>query len=255
MRLVSWNVNGIRAAQKKGFLNFMEGAGADFVGVQETKAWPDQLDEAVRDIKGFQSYWSKCARKGYSGTAAFSKAPVAEFSDGIGIEAYDSEGRFCITKINDVTIYNVYFPNGASGKVRHNFKMSFLTDFLAHLKRKIDSGEKLIVMGDYNVAPQDVDVYDPIKLAKTSGFLPEEKDWFQSFLKAGFVDTFRHFHPNRKNVYSWWNQIERARVGNRGWRIDMICVTQNLIPQLKAADIWDKVEGSDHCPVLAEIDI
>jgi exodeoxyribonuclease-3 len=144
----------------------------------------------------------------------------------------------------------VYFPNGGSGDVRHQYKQRFLKDFLAHLKEMIKQGEKLIVLGDYNVAHKDIDVYDPVGLAAESGFLPEEREWFSQFLDAGFVDTYRYLHPTVKNKYSWWSYQQMARPGNRGWRIDYICVSKNLEKKIVSADVLDQVEGSDHCPVV-----
>src|SRR5690606_17065674 len=152
----------------------------------------------------------------------------------------------------DITIYNVYFPNGARLE-RQAFKQEFLIRFLEHLIPKVRGGEKIIVLGDYNVAPAEIDVYDPVGLSNTSGFFPEEREWFKQFLNIGLIDTFRHFYPDEKHRYTWWNQMERARIGNRGWRIDLICATENLQTRFKSAQILDDVEGSDHCPIVLEL--
>lgn len=252
MRLISWNVNGIRAVYKKGFLDFWNTLKPDILCLQETKCQREQLTPDMLNPFDYQSHWASAQRKGYSGVATFHKDSIKNATPAIGVEKFDSEGRVVITKHEHFTLYNIYFPNGARGVERHEYKMEFLYFLNKHLKPLVESGEKIVVVGDYNVAPTNIDVYDPVKLAMTSGFRPEEREWFQEFLKLGFVDTFRHFHPDEKHRYSWWNQMERARLGNRGWRIDMICVTQNLMANLKAAEIHDEIEGSDHCPVLID---
>ncbi|MCC6138205.1 MAG: endonuclease/exonuclease/phosphatase family protein, partial [Bdellovibrionaceae bacterium] len=161
-----------------------------------------------------------------------------------------TEGRFVITHHKDFVLYNVYFPNGASGKERHDFKQEFLKEFTAHLVEQMNVHKKnIILVGDYNVAHQDIDIYDPIRLAKTSGFLPEERSWFGQFLNAGFIDTFRYKYPNVKDKYSWWSYFERARPANRGWRIDYVCTSKSLEKRIEDAGVMDEQEGSDHCPV------
>jgi exodeoxyribonuclease-3 len=254
MKLVTWNVNGIRASAKKGFLEFIQREDPDILCIQETKAHPDQLEEdLLRPFKRL-GFFSSAERKGYSGTATFLKEQPDDLYFGINIQKFDNEGRFVITEQNGFTLYNVYFPNGGSGPERHQFKMEFLTKFLKHLKSKIDNGEKIIVVGDYNVAYLDHDVYDPKRLVTESGFLPEERAWFHEFLNTGFVDTYRHFHKNESSKYTWWSYRENGRIANRGWRIDHICVSENLLPFIKKAQIHDEQQGSDHCPVSLEID-
>lgn len=253
--ITSWNVNGIRAVYKKGFLDFWQSHKPDILCLQETKCHVEQLTPDMINPFDFKSQWSSAEKKGYSGTATFSKEQPQKVLHGIDVAKFDSEGRFVITQHGDLKIYNIYFPNGARGDDRHQYKMEFLKTLSAHLKPQLDRGEPIIVLGDYNIAPADIDIYDPKKHAKTSGFLPEEKEWFQSFLNLGFVDTFRMLHPDEKHRYSWWNQIERARLGNRGWRIDLICVSKNLQSLVKEATILDEVEGSDHCPVSIKLDI
>ena len=253
MKLISWNVNGVRAAAKKGLLEFISSEKPDLLCLQETKASPEQVDEVVQTALGPTRYWSSASKKGYSGTATIALKPAQAHTIGIGITEYDSEGRFVITRHPSFDLYNVYFPNGARAE-RHPFKQKFLKDFKAHLQSELGKGRQIIVVGDYNIAPADIDVFDPAKLARTTGFLPEEKAWFKEFLAVGFIDTFRHLHPDEKNRYSWWNQMERARLTNRGWRIDMICISQGLVPALRRADILDQVEGSDHCPVVVQME-
>lgn len=255
MKIISWNVNGIRACHKKGLVNFVHTEKPDIFCIQETKAHIDQVEEEAKKLTREFSYWSSAVRKGYSGTATFvDKAPEKTLF-GIGIPEYDSEGRIVMTDHGAFDLYNIYFPNGGSGDERHNFKQKFLKDLNLHLKEKLATGREIIVVGDYNVAHTEIDVYDPIRLSRESGFLPEERAWFDSFLKLGFVDTFRHFHPNETKRYSWWSYKELARISNRGWRIDYICVSKGLQKYLTSADILDKVEGSDHCPVVATLDL
>lgn len=256
MKILSWNVNGIRACSKKGFIEFIEREDPDILCVQETKADPAQCEPYVARPAGRVGFWSTAKRKGYSGVATFLR-PTEEPRSvryGIGIEEYDSEGRFVITEHKDFILYNIYFVNGGSGPERHEFKQRFLKDLNAHLKPLVDEGLPIIVAGDFNVAHQEIDVYDPIGLKAESGFLPEERKWFQEFLDLGFVDTFRHFHPNARDRYTWWPYYQQGRIGNRGWRIDCICVTKNLVPRLKRADHLDGQMGSDHCPVLLELE-
>ena len=254
MKIISWNLNGIRAAYKKGLMEFLERESPDIFCVQETKAHPEQVPEELLEPLSMFSYWSSAERKGYSGTATFTKVEPRSVTYGVDHGPYDTEGRFVITEHDDFKLYNIYFPNGARSKERHDFKQKFLKDMNTIFKRDIDEGHEVIVLGDYNVAPNEIDIYDPVRHAKTSGFLPEEREWFESFLKLGFTDTFRHIFPDEKERYTWWNQRERARLGNRGWRIDMICITEGLMDRLIGADIMDHVEGSDHCPIAIELE-
>lgn len=256
MKIVSWNVNGIRACSKKeeGLYQFIKDEDPDILCLQETKAHPDQLDENQILPDTFKnSYWSSATKKGYSGTVTYVKKEPVDVRHGIRIKKFDSEGRFVVTEHKNFTLYNVYFPNGAAREERHLFKQEFLKKFTRHLKRKIDNGENVIVVGDYNVAHKDIDVHDPKRLCKVSGFLPEEQEWFTQFLNTGFVDTFRKFHPDEEGRFSWWSYRERARQDNRGWRIDYICVSKSLEGKVQFADILDQQIGSDHCPVVAEI--
>ncbi|MCB0349567.1 MAG: exodeoxyribonuclease III [Bdellovibrionales bacterium] len=252
MKIITWNVNGVRAIAKKGFFDFVEKLDPDILCLQETKAHPDQVEPEVLNLDQRKSYWSSAVRKGYSGTATYVRKDVSA-SYGIGIKKFDSEGRFVITDHKDFLLYNVYFPNGGSGEERHDFKQEFLHKFTAHLKTQMKAGREIILVGDYNVAHTEIDVYEPKRLSKESGFLPEERKWMSEFLDAGFVDLFRHFHPNEPHRYTWWSYFEKARMGNRGWRIDYICATKGLLKKFKSCDILDDVTGSDHCPVIAEM--
>lgn len=252
LKIVSWNLNGIRACHKKGLGQYIEETRPDIFCVQETKAHIDQVEPDVQSLSYENYYWSSAIRKGYSGVATFSDLLPSTHADGWGLKQYDSEGRIMITDWDQFLLYNIYFPNGGSGEERHLFKQQFLKDLNGHMKEQINKGREIILVGDYNVAHKPVDVYDPVRLSKESGFLPEEREWFDQFLGLGFVDTFRHTHEGEKNRYSWWSYRELARINNRGWRIDYICCTKGLVANLLSADIEDKVEGSDHCPVVAE---
>lgn len=252
LKLVSWNVNGIRACGKKGLPEFIAQEEPDILCLQETKAHLEQVEPDLQRLGYEYADWSSATRKGYSGVATFSIRPPLSVLKGTGNPDYDSEGRFVITSYPEFDLYNIYFPNGGSGEIRHGFKQGFLRDLNVHLAKELSAGKRIVVVGDYNVAHQEVDVYDPKRLSKESGFLPEERAWLSSFLELGFVDSFRHFHPEAKERYSWWSYRELARVNNRGWRIDYICVSRNLLPHLTGADILDQIEGSDHCPVVAE---
>lgn len=255
MKIVTWNVNGIRAVVQKGLHEFMAKSNADLFCVQETKAHPDQLEPEIVAPKGWTSYWSAAQRPGYSGTATFCKKNPDEVHYGFGIPKFDAEGRMVVTKYPKFTLYNVYFPNGGSGLDRHQYKQEFLKRFGQHLVKKAKAGENIILVGDINVAYMDMDVYNPNALAAESGFLPEERAWMTQFLENGFIDSFRHFHPNEKDRYTWWSYFQNARVANRGWRIDHVLVSRSLEKKLKSVEILEDVTGSDHCPVVAEIDI
>jgi exodeoxyribonuclease III len=254
MKIITWNVNGIRAAYKKGLIEFIERENPDIFCVQETKATMEQCEPLLVSAAGRVSHWSSSVkRKGYSGVATFSRTEPKSVLKGLGIPDYDDEGRVIITEHDDFKIYNIYFPNGGSGDERHVFKQAFLRDLNLHLGPKVKNGEKIIVVGDYNVAHLDYDVHDPVRLSKISGFLPEERVWIGEFFKLGFVDCYRHFHPDVRDKYTWWDMRTMARPGNRGWRIDYISVTKNLVPRLKSAEIMDWQQGSDHCPVVIEM--
>lgn len=253
MKIITWNVNGIRAAHRKGFCALANQWKPDILCVQETKANPDQVEPDVLCVDGMKSYWSAATRKGYSGVATWTRVEPVQVSFGIGIQEFDSEGRFVVTDHGDFELYNVYFPNGGSGLERHNFKQKFLKDFLLHLKNRIAAGKEVVLVGDYNVAHREMDVFDPVRLSSVSGFLPEERQWFDEFLNAGFIDIFRKFYPEERERYTWWDMRTFARANNRGWRIDYISCTKKIADRVKSIEIWDHVEGSDHCPVAMEI--
>lgn len=253
MKIITWNVNGIRACAKKGLQKFIEEQSPDILCLQETKAHLEQVEPDLQSLKFTFFDWSSAQRKGYSGVATFANRQPLQVQHGWGQDEYTNEGRIVWTDHGEFDLYNIYFPNGGSGEERHLFKQKFLKDLNAHLKAQLKLGKQIIVVGDYNVAHREMDVYDPVRLSKESGFLPEERQWMDDFLKLGFIDSFRYFHPNSKDRYSWWSYRELARISNRGWRIDYICVSEGLKPRLLSADILDSVEGSDHCPVIIEL--
>lgn len=255
MKIITWNVNGIRSVTKKGFFQFWQHAGPDILCLQETKAHPEQLEDGLVAPVGWQSYWSSASRAGYSGVVTYCRTQPEKVSYGLGIPKFDAEGRVVVTEFKSFTLFNIYFPNGGSGQERHLFKQEFLKKLQGHLRRRLDAGEKIVVVGDYNVAYLDIDVHDPKALSKESGFLPEERQWFAYFLESGFVDAYRCLHPEEKSKYTWWAYYENARINNRGWRIDHICLSRNLEDRLRSAEIFDQQEGSDHCPVVVELDV
>ena len=255
MKIATWNINGFRSCFDKGLLGFIKMEQPDIICLQETKAHPDQLMERQQNLYPFE-YWSICGtKKGYSGTAVLSKRPALSLFKGMGIKKFDWEGRMLIFESASFVLVNIYFPNGALTLQRHIFKQEFLKRlplFLEELRAKTQKG--LIVLGDYNIAPKEIDVHSPKILQNTSGFLPEERQWFDRFLKNGYVDVYRHFYPDKKPVYTWWSLREKARAFNRGWRIDHICATERLADRIKSIKICSEQKGSDHCPVVMEID-
>ncbi len=251
-KIATWNVNGIRASYEKGLSQFIKTNQPDILCLQETKAHFDQVAPAMQNLGYQYNHWSSAERKGYSGVATFLNEKPKKVLTGIDNPDYEKEGRIIWSQHSHFDLYNIYFPNGGSGEERHFFKQKFLKELLSHLKFEMKKGKQIIVVGDYNVAHQEIDVHDPIRLSKESGFLPEERDWFSQFLKTGFIDCFRYLHPDKKEIYSWWSYRELARSRNKGWRIDYICMTQGLATSLKSCEILSQQVGSDHCPVLAE---
>ncbi len=254
MKLVSWNVNGIRAVWKKGFGDWFRAERADVVCLQETKAQPDQLAPEALNPFGYHGEFHWGGKKGYSGVATFSKAAPAKVERGFGIEAFDGEGRVLVTRHDDVTLFNVYFPNGKAREERLKFKLDFyaalLEEVIPRCRKRGD--DKLVICGDVNTAHRDIDLARPKENRRTSGFLPEECAWLDRLLADGFVDTFREFEKGPGH-YSWWDQQSRARERNVGWRIDYFFVSANLRPRLRRAFIEPAVMGSDHCPVGIEL--
>ena len=252
VKLTTWNVNGIRASYDKGLFQYVTEDSPDILCLQETKAHREQVEPARQSLGYAFDYWSSAERKGYSGVATFAKVKPKKATNTFDQSGYEKEGRIVWSQHEHFDVYNIYFPNGGSGEERHNFKQKFLKDLSQHLKFEMKKGKEIVVVGDYNVAYLDFDVHDPKRLSKESGFLPEERQWFRDFLGLGFVDAFRHFHPDKTEMYSWWSYRELARERNKGWRIDHISVTPNLVKHLKSCDILMSQLGSDHCPVRVE---
>jgi len=248
MRLLGWDVSGIRAAEKKGFLQWLGDNSPDVLCLQETKALPEQLGEALRAPSGYHVYWDFAERKGYSGVSIFSREQPADVRRGFGIERFDAEGRVLVARYPSFLLFNVYFPNGGMGPERLAYKLAFYDAFLAHLIDLKSRGERIVVCGDYNTAHKEIDLARPKENAKTSGFLPEERAWMDRLTASGFVDTFRMFNDRGGN-YTWWDMKTRSRERNIGWRLDYFFVSDNLRDDVVSADIMADVMGSDHCPV------
>ena len=249
MKIFSWNVNGIRAVQKKGFIDWVLKEQPDILCLQETKAHIEQLDDELINIPGYYSYFSSGERKGYSGVATYTKQKPLSVAYGIGIDEFDSEGRILITEYLEFTLLNIYFPNGQKDEDRLNYKMEFYDAILDYCEELKGQGKKLIISGDYNTAHKEIDLKNPKENEDRSGFLPIERTWLDKFISYGYIDTFRHFHP-KEEKYSWWSYRFKARDKNIGWRIDYHFVSNNLIREVKGAEIRNDVLGSDHCPIV-----
>ena len=253
MRIITYNVNGIRAAMNKDLVGWLKAANPDVLCLQETKATPDQVDVQAFEALGYHLYWYSAQKKGYSGVAIFSKIKPKHVEYGCGIEKYDFEGRVIRLDFDTCSVMSVYHPSGSSGDERQAFKMQWLNDFHSYiddLKTKIPN---LILCGDYNICHKPIDIHNPKSNANTSGFLPEERDWMERFIQSGFTDSFRHFNQE-PHQYSWWSYRAGSRGKNLGWRIDYNLVSNHLEKHLKRAVILPDAMHSDHCPVLVEID-
>jgi len=252
--IISYNVNGLRAAINKGFLEWLKQENPDIICIQETKIQKGQVDPIFINQLGYYHYWHYAEKKGYSGVALFSKEKPIEVTYGIGIPHYDKEGRNITAHFNNYTIISVYFPSGTSGDVRQEIKMAWLDDFLNYLNGLKSSHPNIIVSGDFNICHKPIDINHPEKHETYSGFLPEERAWMDKFIDSGFVDTFRVFN-NLPNQYSWWSYRAGSRQKNLGWRIDYHMVTESLKNKLVSASILADIVHSDHCPVKLEIDL
>jgi exodeoxyribonuclease-3 len=248
MTLLSWNVNGIRAAEKKGLLEWLEASNADVVAFQEVKAEPAQLTASLLQPPGYHTDWLSAQRKGYSGVATFSREAPLAVSRGLDDARFDGEGRVLVSRFAEFLFFNIYFPSGSSGPERVAHKLAFYTRFLDVITPLIAAGERIIVAGDVNTAYAEIDLARPRENIRTSGFMPEERAALGQFFAAGLVDTFRHMRPTEVK-YSWWSQVTNARERNIGWRLDYIFVSPNLRDAIVDADIHPDVLGSDHCPV------
>jgi len=254
MRMISWNVNGIRAISKKGFLEWFAQEQPDILCLQETKAHPEQLGPELLHPEGYESYWSSAEKKGYSGVVVYTKDKPQNVQEGLGVKELDAEGRVLLVDYGKFALFNIYFPNGGSGNKRVPFKMAFYETFLQIIEKLRKKGKKVIVCGDVNTAHEEIDLARPKQNEKNTGFLPEERAWMTKFLDKGYVDTFRYFCQDPGH-YSWWDYKTKARERDVGWRIDYFFVTPDLAPKLKKAFIMKDVVGSDHCPVAIDVDI
>ena len=253
MRIISYNVNGIRAAIKKGFFEWLKTNPADIICIQETKASKDDVDLKQLDEMGYQHYWYSAQKKGYSGVAVFTKIKPDKVEYGNGNKVSDDEGRIIQLTFKDILLINAYFPSGTSGDERQTFKYAWLDEFHEWVNKMKKKNPKLILCGDYNIAHKEIDIHDPKGNKNNSGFLPQEREWLTKFLDNGWIDSFREFHPE-PHRYSWWSQrFPTVRLNNKGWRIDYITVTEALKKQLKDAEIYPDVIHSDHCPVYLEL--
>jgi len=255
MRIVSYNVNGIRAAINKGFIDWMKTNPADVICLQETKAQKDNVaHQQITDL-GYYDYWYSAQKKGYSGVAVFTKNQPANVLYGTGHKVSDYEGRVLQLDFGDVRLINAYFPSGTTGEIRQTFKYEWLNEFFNYLEKLKRTRPKIILCGDYNIAHKEIDIHNPKGNAKTSGFLPEERAWMDKLFDNGWVDAFRILRPE-PHRYSWWSQrFPTVRAENKGWRIDYINITEPLRNNLKDAEILPDVKHSDHCPVYIEINI
>ncbi|MBN2174358.1 MAG: exodeoxyribonuclease III [Bacteroidales bacterium] len=253
MKILTYNLNGIRAAVRKGFLEWLNQVDADIVCVQETKAQPDQLPVIDLEELGYRIYNFSAKKKGYSGVAIFSRFEPDHVEYGMGMPVYDYEGRLIRADFGDVSVISVYHPSGTSGDERQAFKMQWLEDFQKYIDDLKKERPNLVISGDYNICHKPIDIHDPIRNANSSGFLPEEREWIGDFLESGFIDSFRYFNSEPRH-YTWWSFRANARARNLGWRIDYHMVSNPLENRLKRAIILPQAEHSDHCPVLLEID-
>lgn len=253
MRIISYNVNGIRAAIKRGLIDWLKTDPADVVCIQEVKAHEADIDRVAIESAGYYPYFFLAQKKGYSGVGVLSKIKPMNVEYGHGKEQSDFEGRVLRADFGDVTLINAYFPSGTTGEVRQSYKYIWLNEFLDYLNELKKARKKLIVCGDYNIAHKEIDIHNPVSNKKTSGFLPEERSWFDKFLNNGFTDSFRYINKEPHH-YSWWSVMRPGtRLENKGWRIDYICVTDNLSKQINKVAIFPEVKHSDHCPVFLDI--
>lgn len=253
MRIITYNVNGIRAAMNKGLLEWLSHANPDVFCLQEIKANPEQVDLKGFESLGYRHYWYPAQKKGYSGVAIFSKIEPLHVAYGCGIKTYDDEGRVLRIDLDGFSVMSVYHPSGSSGEERQAFKMKWLTDFGNYVGNLKKTHPHLLLCGDFNICHREIDIHNPKSNANTSGFLPEERAWMEQFINSGFIDTFRHFNKDPHH-YTWWSYRAGSRGKNLGWRIDYNMAARVLEPRLRRAVILPDALHSDHCPVLLEIE-
>jgi exodeoxyribonuclease-3 len=254
MKIISWNVNGIRSVNNKGFCDFVTQENPDILCLQEVRATPDQIPAEILNLKGYESLWFSAQKKGYSGTGFLFKAKPEEVIFGFGIPEFDDEGRSITLVYKDYVLYTVYFPNGSGSDSRLDYKMRFYDAFLEDSEKWIKNGYQVIACGDYNTCHREIDIARPKANEKNSGFLPIERAWIDQYCAKGYVDAFRFFNPEAKDEYTWWSNRGGARAKNIGWRIDYFFVNQNLTKRLISSFILQKIMGSDHCPIGLELE-
>ena len=252
MEIVTFNVNGLRATLKKGFMEWFKDKSPDVLCLQEIKSSKDQLKGAIVEVEGYHAHWNSAQKPGYSGVVTLSKEEPLDVQFGMGIERFDTEGRLIRTKYQDFTLLNVYFPNGKMSDDRLKFKLDYYDTFLQFIEVLRKQGEELIITGDFNTAHKEIDLANPKENEKYSGFLPIEREWMDNFESYGYIDTFRYFHPEGEQ-YTWWTYRFKARERNIGWRIDYFFVTEGLINKVQDSIILKDVYGSDHAPILLRL--
>jgi exodeoxyribonuclease-3 len=254
MKVLSWNVNGIRAVDRKGFFQWFTKEKPDVICLQEIKAQKEQLPSHLRNTPNYHLYINSAEKKGYSGVATYTKSKPISVKNGFGFERFDKEGRINILEYSDFTLFNIYFPNGKKNQERLDYKLDFYDTFLAYADNLKAKGKNIVVCGDFNTAHKEIDLARPKENEKISGFLPIERAWIDTFIDHGYIDTFREFNKQSEQ-YSWWDMKTRARERNVGWRIDYFFVNKEFMKYVKNAFILQDVLGSDHCPIGIEIEV
>ena len=252
MKILSYNVNGIRAALNKGFADWLNAAKPDVICLQETKALEEQIDTALFEQLGYKHFWHSAQKKGYSGVAILTKTNPINVQEGTGIEHMDIEGRVIRADFKNISVISLYLPSGTNLN-RLEYKFKFMDDFQDYINSLKKNYPRLVICGDYNICHRAIDIHDPVRNKNVSGFLPEERQWIDTFLNCGFVDSFRYLNPEPHH-YSWWSYRANARINNKGWRIDYNLVSDNLINNIKRAYLLPEVKHSDHCPVGVELE-
>jgi exodeoxyribonuclease-3 len=256
MRIISYNVNGLRAALSKGFADWLKTDPADIICLQETKAREEDVDLSSIESMGYHVSWFSAQKKGYSGVAIFSKVKPEKQIAGSEMPLSDAEGRVISAEFKNITVVNAYFPSGTSGDERQQYKYVWLNEFEGYIAQLRKQRKKIVVAGDYNIAHREIDIHDPKGNKTSSGFLPEERAWMDKWLQNGMVDSFRELYPQQTGAYSWWSmRFPSVRLQNKGWRIDYICVSDNLKKTIGEASIYPDVKHSDHCPVYVHLNV
>lgn len=255
LKVVSYNVNGIRAAMNKGLFDWVAENDFDVICLQETKSQPEQIDQKLIEDLGYDHYWHSAEKKGYSGVLTMTKQTPKQVDVGLGMDKYDSEGRTVVTHFDNWSLVNVYIPSGSSGDARHAFKMEFVNDFGPWIQDLKKTYPNLIIVGDYNIVHKELDIHNPERKDKPSGYKPDERAWLDEwFSTGGFTDAYRYLHPEEQS-FSWWSYRAGARQRDKGWRIDYVSVSEGLKDKLSACRMYKDVMHSDHCPVICSLDI